>query len=299
MIRETGAIQLSYPPVRPRTVRTVASITKVKNRLKRRKVVSSRKLSSELDISRTSMRQILKNDLGCRGYKKIVEPLLTDAHKAGRKKFTNWIRNNFRKEQTMKILFSDEKIFDTNGVYNSQNDRIWAVDRAEADKNGGIKQQQGFPQKVMVWLGVCSKGVTPLVILDTGTVDHVRYIKEVLPVALKYGNKVFGDDWTFQQDNAPAHKDEETQEWCRKHLPSFIPRERWPANSPDLNPLDYCIWDEFVTAIKWNKVTSKRTLIEELKRAVKKIRQEVILESCESWTVRLSNISKNSGCYLR
>ncbi len=30
-------------------------------------------------------------------------------------------------------------------------------------------------------------------ILDEGTVDYQRYIDEVLPVALKYGNKVFGD----------------------------------------------------------------------------------------------------------
>ena len=38
----------------------------------------------------------------------------------------------------MKILFSDEKLFDIDGIYNSQNDRIWAIDRAEADIRGGI-----------------------------------------------------------------------------------------------------------------------------------------------------------------
>jgi hypothetical protein len=37
-----------------------------------------------------------------------------------------------------------------------------------------------------------------LVILDKGTVDHERYIRDVLPVALKYKNDVFRDDWTFQ-----------------------------------------------------------------------------------------------------
>ncbi|CAF3393832.1 unnamed protein product, partial [Rotaria sp. Silwood2] len=96
--------------------------------------------------------------------------------------------------QTIRILFSDEKLFDIDGIYNSQNDRVWAANHAEADKNGGIKQKRKFPQKVMIWLEACSKGVTPLVILDEGTVDHARYIKEVLPVALKYGNKILGDD---------------------------------------------------------------------------------------------------------
>ena len=49
----------------------------------------------------------------------------------------------------------------------------------------------------MVWLGACSKGITPLVILNEGTVDHAAYIEKVLPAALKYGNQVLGSDWIF------------------------------------------------------------------------------------------------------
>jgi hypothetical protein len=66
----------------------------------------------------------------------------------------------------------------------------------------------------MVWLGACSEGVTPLVILDEGTVDHAIYIEKVLSVALKYGNQVFGNDWTFQQDGATSHSHHLTQQWC-------------------------------------------------------------------------------------
>jgi len=137
------------------------------------------------------------------------------------------------------------------------------------------------------------------VILDKGTVDHARYIKEVLPVALKYSNKIFGNDWTFQQDGAKPHTHHLTQEWCNDNFPAFIDKDQWPPNSPDLNPLDYCLWDELVGAMNWDKVTSKKTLIEELKRAIKKIRHEVAFESCNSWTVRLLNVSKNAGNYLR
>ena len=35
--------------------------------------------------------------------------------------------------------------------------------------------------------------------------DHDRYMKEMLPVAFKFGNDMFGDDWTFQQDSAKSH----------------------------------------------------------------------------------------------
>ena len=82
---------------------------------------------------------------------------------------------------------------------------LWAGDRADADKKGGIKQRRKFAQKVMVWLGACSMGITPLAILDEGTVDHTVYIKKVLPVALKYGNETFGRDWVFQKDGTKPH----------------------------------------------------------------------------------------------
>ena len=138
---------------------------------------------------------------------------MTDTEKLKRKKFANWVRTGFKKEGTSKILFSDEKIFDIDGVCNAQNNRMWAMDRDEADEKGGRKQKRKFSQKVMIWVGVCSKGVRPLVILDKGTIDQDRYIKEVLPVAIKYGNKIFGDDWTYQQDNATSHTHNLTQEW--------------------------------------------------------------------------------------
>ena len=64
----------------------------------------------------------MKNDLGLRPYKKVIEPLLSNDQKIKRKKFANWVRTNFRNEDTMRILFSDEKFFDIDGVYNSQND---------------------------------------------------------------------------------------------------------------------------------------------------------------------------------
>ena len=141
----------------------------------------------------------MKQDLGYRSYKKRVEPALTDFEKSKRMKFTNWVRHDFWKEDTLRILFSDEKIFYVDGMANAQHDRIWAVNREEADKRGGVRQKRKFPQKVMVWLGACSKGLTPLIILGEGTVDHRRYIDEILLVALKYGNEGFGDNWTFDR----------------------------------------------------------------------------------------------------
>ena len=194
MVRETGTINLSYSLDRPRIIRTKGMIQKVKKRMKHKKRVSVRKLAGELDISNGSVVRILKQDLGYRSYQKRVESVLTDFEKSKRMKFANWMRHSFRKEYTLRILFSDEKMFDLDGMYNAQNHRIWAGNRQAADKRGGVQQKRKFPQKEMVWLGACSKGLTPLIILDEGTMDHRRYIDEILLVALKYGNEGFGDN---------------------------------------------------------------------------------------------------------
>ena len=93
----------------------------------------------------------------------------------------------------------------------------------------------------MVSLGVCSRGVSPLIIFEKGTVDHTRFINKVLPVALKYGNQMFGDDWVFQQDGTTSHTHRSTQQWCKVNFPTFIDKDHWPPNSPDLNPLDNSI----------------------------------------------------------
>ena len=87
-------------------------------------------------------------------------------------------------------------------------------------------------------------------ILESDTLDHDQYIKEVLSVALKYGTDMFGDDWTFQQDGTKPHIHEKSQEWCAKNFLLFIGKDHWLPNSPDLNLLDSCVWNEIAQVIK-------------------------------------------------
>ncbi len=54
----------------------------------------------------------------------------------------------------------------------------------------------------------------------------------MLPAA----DQLYGDaDFIFQQDLAPAHSAKATSTWFKDH---GIPVLNWPANSPDLNPIE-------------------------------------------------------------
>ena len=120
-------------------------------------MVSAGRLLKEVKILRTSIQRILKDDLGYFPYKIIIKSFFTDAHKTERKRFANWVRWNCCKEQTMRIPFLDEKLFDIGSVYHFQNDCIWTASGVETNENDEVLPGRKFPEKVMVWLGACSK----------------------------------------------------------------------------------------------------------------------------------------------
>ena len=52
--------------------------------------------------------------------------------------------------------------------------------------------------------------------------------------------ELYGGDFSFQQNNAPANCKKEVKEWLGKHMPKML--EPWPACGPDLTALNYAIW---------------------------------------------------------
>ncbi|CAF4656976.1 unnamed protein product [Rotaria sp. Silwood1] len=79
----------------------------------------------------------------------------------------------------------------------------------------------------------------------------------------------------------------------------MIHKECWPVNSPDFYPSDYCIWNELVQAMDWNKIKTKLTLIAELKEAVTKVSTDVVVQSVENFTKRMYRVLQHDGDCLR
>ena len=48
------------------------------------------------------------------------------------------------------------------------------------------------------------------------------------------------NNFTFQQDGAPAHRSRQTVAFLRLHVPELVEPENWPLNSPDLS--QWTIW---------------------------------------------------------
>ena len=154
MIDTIDSIDSVYSSGRSRIVRTPGAIGKVKTWAYTSGRVSVLKNCSSPG---TSIQRILKKDLEYRSYTKRVQFFLTDAHTAERQALANWIRTNFRKEQTMRILFTDEKSFGIDRGYDLQKDRMWTPSRSETNERRELVEKRKFLQNVMVWLGAWSK----------------------------------------------------------------------------------------------------------------------------------------------
>lgn len=284
-------------PGRPRNVRTKKFIAKIKNQiLNNKKKKSARLIAKENGCDPKTVRLAIRNDLSLKPYKRIKVPALTHDHITQRKKFATWIRNNFNHEKCRKIMFSDEKVFDGDGQLNPKNDIIYAASREEANVNGGMKPKHKYPYKVMVWCGITYNGVTDVVVLPKGESFNSKfYIKKVIPIAKRDGIKLIGDDFIYQQDGASCHTSNSSMNALKNLMPSIILPNYWPANSPDLNPLDYFFWNEVAQRLTKKNFKNRQQLIGKIKDTVKEIPLKYIQDAIDEFRSRVYAVEKNDG----
>ena len=91
------------------------------------------------------------------------------------------------------------------------------------------------PQSVMIWGAMSSAGVGKLCFLKSKVTASV-YQNVLEDFMIPSADDLYGDaDFIFQQDLAPAHTARSTKTWFDAHAITVLD---WPANSPDLNPIE-------------------------------------------------------------
>jgi len=93
-------------------------------------------------------------------------------------------------------------------------------------------------------LAVFKLGCTNLIFIEPGAKLNGQYYRDVLLMQklLSAIRSIAGDAFVFQQDNVPARRARDTVELLCHETPQFLSPDMWPANSPDLIPVDYRIW---------------------------------------------------------
>lgn len=142
----------------------------------------------------------------------------------------------------------------------------------------------------MIFGGVSREGRTTLIVLPSGfRINQTTYREECLePMKECLPDDLDSLTTIFLQDKAPCHRAASVQEYLKINFPCFVPFDKWPPNSPDLNVLDYCIWNLLKEAMnKYGLIPNFGKLKALLIKEWAAIPQEAIRASVDSWLTRV------------
>lgn len=147
-----------------------------------------------------------------------------------------------------------------------------------------------FAAKIMCWGAISTRFMTKLAIVQ-GTMTAQRYV-DILQAYLITGCRGFNArKAVFQQDNASSHTAKLTKSFfASKHL-NVIP---WPANSPDLNPIEN-IWAILKQNVEKRVVHNKEELVKVVEEEWTKINLDLIYNTIDSMPKRIAQVLERGG----
>lgn len=253
---------------------------------------SLNEIAREIEVSRSTVRNIVHNELKLKCLKKKRAQELTEANKLTRFVRAKQLLRDYPQSKVHFIWFTDEKLFTVAAPKNAQNDRLYVPTgtlKKQVSATRLLKTRSTFTKSVMVSVGVSSLGATELIFIDPGVKINGAYYRDVLlsQQLLPAIRALSGEFFIFQQDSAPAHRAYDTVEMLRLNTPAFIPPTLWPPNSPDLNPVDYKIWGVLQERVYRTRIRDVDHLKERLVEEWTQFDQKIIDGSINQWRKRL------------
>ena len=255
---------------------------------------SIRAQAKKEDVNEITIRRLLK-DRKIKVYKKIKRNLLLDNHKRARKTACGRFRIKIRRTDIPWMILVDECYFEVGEHFNVQNERCYGSTFEENPERKRFRQYSKSSLTAMVFGAVRLGGCSKFIILPSGFRLNQKTYREMCLLPLMEGlpDNMDKEKVILYQDNAPCHIAKSVQEFLTKELPSFLPKGFIPANSPDLNPLDYCIWNSLKEAMVKHKIVRNYDhLVELLMMEWDNISQNIIDDSIRAWQRRVRLVEK-------
>jgi transposase len=244
--------------------------------------VSSMMQAKGVTISPPSVRRRL-HEQGWNYRRPLTKPLLKEDH---RRRRILWAKQ-MKDQDWEKVIFTDESTFQ---LYSNPRKK-WTHHRL------GIQfRSVKYPPKVHVYGCFSSAGFGKLICF-TENLNAARlitlYKKSLLPSAETFfgpGNQ----DWILQEDNDPKHTSKMAAKWRREN---GINRMVWPAQSPDLNPIEN-VWAVMKLNVRKEKPTTVKALVRAIRREWEGLSEEYAQALISSMSRRVKGVIEANGDHL-
>ena len=97
------------------------------------------------------------------------------------------------------------------------------------------------------------------------------------------------------QDSVPSHHAKASQNFLRDNTPDFISSQEWTPHSPDLNPLDYSVWDILQELVYEGRREPFTNLKDVIRNKWHDVDDQTVRKAILQWKRRLAAVAKQNG----
>jgi len=215
------------------------------------------------------------------------KPLITEK---ARKRRLSWClaHREWTVHQWKRVTFSDESTF---LQFQQQRQYVRRPPGVSPTDNRFTVKTVKHAPSIMVWGCFSHHGRGALYFLPKGQKMNTEVYLQVLEEKLPTFMDISGTD-IFQQDNAPCHRSRRSRKWFEDHQIEVLD---WPANSPDLNPIEN-LWRRMKVVINQGTHDNVNALKEAITKAwCTAIDKEECVKLIESMPRRIEAVIRNRG----